>query len=70
MSSKSELLYKRVLESFKNFIIETNYLNPNAILFNKSHIDMELALSNAILEKFNNYKIKYCYFRLGQAFNR
>ena len=57
MTSKSELLYKRVLESFKNFIIETNNLNPNVILFNKAHIDMELALSNAILAKFNNCKI-------------
>ena len=27
------------------------------ILFNKAHIDMELALSNAILAKFNNCKI-------------
>ena len=57
MISKSELLYKRVLEIFKNFIIETNNLNPNVILFNKAHIDMELALSNAILAKFNNCKI-------------
>ena len=33
MTSKSELLYKRVLESFKNFIIETNILNPNGYSF-------------------------------------
>ena len=70
MTLKSELLYKRVLESFKNFIIENNNLNPDVILFNKAHIDMELALSNAILDKFKNCKIKYCYYHLGQAFNR
>ena len=33
MTSKSELLYKRVLEIFKNFIIETNILNPNGYSF-------------------------------------
>lgn len=48
MESKSKLLYKRALESFKNFIIETNNLNPNVIIFNKAHIEMELTLSNTI----------------------
>ena len=48
MASKSELLYKRALSSFKNFILENNNISDNDIIFKNAHIDMELALSNAV----------------------
>ena len=33
-------------------------------------MDMELALSYAIIIKFKNCRIKYCYFHFGQCFNK
>lgn len=70
MTSKSELLYKRALSSFKNFILENNNISDNDIIFKNIHIDMELALSNAVKSTFNFCSIKYCYFHFGQAINR
>lgn len=70
MTSDSELLYKRVISSFKNFILENNNISDNDIIFKNAHIDMELALSNVVKNTFNHCSIKYCYFHFGQAFNR
>ena len=70
MKSKSELLYKRALSSFKNFILENNSILDNDIIFKNAHIDMELDLSNSIKSTFNHCSIKYCYFHIGQAINR
>ena len=69
MTSKSELLYKRALLSFKSFILDNNYIPPHNIIFKRAYIDMEIALSNEVKYTFNNCSIKYCYFHFGKAIN-
>ena len=70
MTNKSELLYKRALLSFKSFIIDNNIIPPNTIIFKRAHIDMEIALANAIKSTFDNCEIKFCYFHYAKSFNR
>ena len=70
MTSKTQILHKRVLSFFKSYFMNNNNLNSDDNLFNTAHIDMELALSNAIIDIFKNCKIKYCYFHFGQCFNK
>ena len=70
MNSKSELLYKRALLSFKSSIIGNNSIPPNNIIFKRAHIDMEIALANAIKSTFDNCEIKFCYFHYAKSFNR
>ena len=70
MTNESELLYKEVLLSFKSFIIDNNNIPPNSMIFKRAHIDMEIALANAIKSTFDNCDIKFCYFHFGKSFNR
>ena len=70
MTNESELLYKEVLLSFKSFIIDNNNISPNSMIFKRAHIDMEIALANAIKSTFDNCVIKFCYFHFGKSFNR
>ena len=70
MTSKSQLLYKRVLSAFSEFIKENNIINNNIPLFKIAHIDMELGLFNSLKEVFPNTQIKFCYFHFSKAINK
>ena len=70
MTLKTQILNKRALNCFKNFIMNKHNLNSDDNLFNTAYIDMEFALSNTIIDTFKKCRVKYFYFYLGQYFNK
>ena len=70
MTSKTNLLYKRAINSLLSFFKEKNNIFGNDLTFKYFPCDMEEALIKAIKEIITDTKIKLCYFHFSQSIMR